>query len=629
MPLLNSLRKHSLFQQILLVGLIPMLLMFISLFSYSLAARLNDAEQSQREIGRRVAENIAALAELALISGDQQQIKDLLPSVLSEDIISITVSQVDSNQQWRVVNKKRFDEKSEMAFANIYQRSVLMEDAITGETLNNGKPKLLGSVAVEQSNLELRRLQQQIFLVSSSIAILVIIISIGLAWRISRRLASPLDDINAATRDIANGRTGVRINNVQSGELGELQKHINNMSASLDEQQLAIKTHVSQLELAKAEAEGANRAKSLFLATMTHELRTPMNGALGMLQLLEETSLNQEQSHYVAVARDSSELLLGIVNDILDFSKIEKGELEIINDFFNIDELLEKTVNALRYEANSKGIGLKLNIETTLNEIQLLGDETRLRQVLLNLSSNAVKFTENGQVTLGIACKEKTSKQLLVEISIEDTGIGISPNQQKVIFDSFRQADNSTIRRYGGSGLGLAIVKRLCELMNISLQLNSNVGSGSTFTLQWHCEYRTKRPLKTVKPAVNNSLVGLSALVVEDNPVNLMLVSRVLEKWGIQVTTANHGGEALAVLAHHMPDVVLMDLQMPVMDGFETCQKIRQNPDLALLPIIALTANTLQEDKDRALRCGMNDYLSKPVSLPLLKEKLLNCLGKN
>lgn len=628
MPLLNVIKGNSLFRQILLAVLIPLVLMFVALFSYTLAARLNDADQSQREIARRVAENIAALTELAIISGDQQQIRDILPSALTGDIVSITVTQLDSSQQWRVVNEARRSDSSEMVFANIYQRSVIIEDAITGETMNSSEPRLLGSVAVEQSTQELRQLQYQIIGVSSLIAVLVASISVGLAWRISRRLASPLAEINAATRDIASGRTGVRITQLQSGELGELQQHINDMSASLDQQQLAIKNHVSQLEIAKAEAEEANRAKSLFLATMTHELRTPMNGALGMLQLLADTELNPEQSRYVNIARDSSELLLGIVNDILDFSRIEKGELRLLEHYFAVGNLLEKTVNALRNEASKKHIDLRLKLDPNLHEVEVLGDETRLRQILLNLTSNAVKFTEKGNVSLSLKTRFVDDQRIALELLVEDTGIGISPSQQKIIFDSFRQADSSTVRRYGGSGLGLTIVKRLCEIMNISLHLDSNLGLGTRFRLQWQAQYRQKISPKTLPKTQANPLQGLYALVVEDNQINQLLVSNVLQKWGMEVTTANHGREALTEIAKRRPHVVLMDLQMPVMDGFEACELIRQHFGTDELCIIALTANTLQEDRDRCLAAGMNDYLSKPVSLPVLKEKLLFWLGK-
>lgn len=629
MPMLSPLRKFSLFQQILIAVLIPLLIMFFSLFSYTLAARLNDAAQSQREIARRVAENIAALTELAVISGDQQQIREILPTTLTGDIISITVTQLDTSQQWRVVNQARRDDTSEMVFANIYQRSVAIEDAITGETLGNAEPRLLGSVAVEKSTEELRQLQYQIVGVSSLIGILVAAISIGMAWRISRRLASPLAEINAATRDIASGRTGVRITELQSGELGELQQHINDMSASLDEQQLAIKNHVSQLEIAKAEAEEANNAKSLFLATMTHELRTPMNGALGMLQLLADTDLDKEQSRYVDIARDSSELLLGIVDDILDFSKIEKGELRLLEHYFAIGSLLEKTVNALRHEASKKRISLDLHLDPSLRNLEILGDETRLRQILLNLSSNAVKFTEKGRVSLSLTAVSINAQRIDLELVVEDTGIGISPSQQSFIFDSFRQADSSTVRRYGGSGLGLTIVKRLCEMMNIRIDLESNLGLGTRFQLRWQSQYRQKVSAQAVSKTASNPLKGLTALVVEDNRVNQMLVSNVLQKWGMEVLTANHGKEALIQIDQCQPNVVLMDLQMPVMDGFEACRQIRRQFSPDELCIIALTANTLQEDKEQCLAAGMNDYLSKPVSLPVLKEKLVSWLGKD
>lgn len=607
----------------------PALILLLALFGYSLFARLNDAVQSQKELATRIAENIAAVSELAIISGSDSQLLDIMASALDSDITAITIFNAESGHHLILNNNQNSGSEHNEITVPIIQYSVPLEDSITGEYISEITERKIGTVSIKQSRDKLLKLQQKIIKVSSLIAFLSILVCIGFAWLISRRFSQPLAEINSLTKNIIAGKFYKQIRNIKPGELGELQSHVNNMAKSIEKQQQELKDNLQNLFLAKEEADKANSAKSQFLATMTHELRTPLNGALGMMQLLSNTQLNAEQSHYLLIAKESSELLLNIVNNILDFSEIEKGELRLQENYFDISAIFENILTPLSYEAKKKGLEFTVNIDPQLKDINLLGDDVRIRQILLNLVANAVKFTPQGSVTIALSALQLSGKQAILELKVTDTGIGISDKDQQIIFDSFRQADGSHRRKYGGSGLGLAIVRRLCDLMNASIVLTSADNEGSTFSVRWSCAYQISGDLAHHTQQDETILAGKAVLIVEDNPVNQLLVSKILRRWGMSTVTTNNGAEALIAIEKQHFDIILMDLQMPVMDGFEATQAIRGHAQYRHTPIIALTANNFKDDSDYCFRVGMNDFLSKPVSLPNLKEKIRFWLSKS
>jgi CheY-like chemotaxis protein/nitrogen-specific signal transduction histidine kinase len=378
-------------------------------------------------------------------------------------------------------------------------------------------------------------------------------------------------------------------------------------------------------------AEASASAKAKFLAHMSHEMRTPVHGVMGMLELASRAQPGPQQQHYIDTARRSAEALLGIINGILEISKIEAGKVELEQNPFDARDVVQEVAESFAELAYGKGLQLTCSISAHLPK-PLIGDAGRLRQILTNLIGNAVKFTEAGEIGVRVRCIDSNSDSAVIGFEVSDTGIGIPDDKQHHIFDAFAQADGSTTRRYGGTGLGLSIARQLCEMMDGTIELSSEEGRGSrfSFTARFGCPPASEipavpAPCVVAAPAPSaGDMAGARVLLVEDNPVNLEVAMALLEDSGCEVVTATNGLEALDSYARGRYEVIFMDCQMPEMDGFEAAAEIRRRETGSdrRVPIIALTANAIEGDREQCLAAGMDDYLPKPFTAEQMRAAL-------
>ena len=409
--------------------------------------------------------------------------------------------------------------------------------------------------------------------------------------------------------------------------------HLESLNDNLKDEIDHGKKIEEQLKVAKDRAEEMSQAKGEFLANMSHEIRTPMNGVIGTLQLLEDTNLNPEQKEFVEIAHKSADALLAILNDILDLSKIEAGKLDFENIAFDLNQIIKDIAVLHSLKAEQQGVTILQRIDDSLPPA-LMGDPTRMRQIIVNLVSNALKFTDQGEVTIGVDAIRLSGNSVDLKISVSDTGIGISQDAQKTLFNAFTQADGSTTRKYGGTGLGLAIVSQLVEMMDGELGVESVEEKGSTFWFTATFQCADEVASTSVDADDNENVTPLNAriLLVEDNPINQMVAQKMLEKLGLKPAQANNGVEALTMLDKEAYDLVLMDCQMPEMDGFDATREIRKlsikSINKQAIPIVAMTANVMSGDRERCIEVGMDDYIGKPVQRDQLESVLRKWVGK-
>ncbi|USD31250.1 MULTISPECIES: response regulator [Vibrio] len=467
---------------------------------------------------------------------------------------------------------------------------------------------------VSDINSMLTSAQKTIIGIASIEVVLVAIFSFFLGTYLTKSLVKLIEAANTVSQH----GPGFQLNDHSKGELGEVARAFDDMSIKLEKS-------YQDLKHARFEAEQANDSKSRFLASMSHEIRTPMNGVLGILNILEESKLTREQKKLVNTATESGQFLLSIINDILDFTRMESNTLRLEHKPFNLRHCIENVVETFQPSAKVRSLDLNCLIDGSV-PTNVQGDENRVKQILHNLLGNAMKFTKEGSVTIQVVAEIDEGHKAKIVCSVIDTGVGINHNAVEYLFDEFTMVDQTYSRSQEGSGLGLAICKRLCELMDGNIEVESTPSIGSTFSFSIKLELADQLISASHQNTNNNELrvSDVSILVAEDNKANQLVISEMFKRMGIAMDIAENGRRALEMVEQYHYDLIFMDISMPELDGMETCKAIRSMTDETArqIPIVALTAHSLSGDKEQFLDAGMNDYLSKPIRLSQLIEKI-------
>ncbi|MGF6557941.1 signal transduction histidine kinase/CheY-like chemotaxis protein [Pseudomonas sp. S30_BP2TU TE3576] len=628
---MNFRRRWDINTRTQLISLGPALLLTLLLISFFTFVRIQDLRQEITHTGQLIANQLAPATEYGVISGNSEVLETLLKATLATPNVRFLEIQDSANRVLVYVEQPSEPhnraQQVEVFQAPIrLQRIALQNDFFQSSKSANAAPTedYLGRVIVGLSNDAFSQRQQEIVLKAAILALFALLFTFLVARRLAGSLSQPIRDIGNAVKAIQDGDYKTPLPIVDDTELGALSQHINNLASGLEQASREQHQAMAQLIQTREEAEKANNAKSDFLAMMSHELRTPMNGVLGMLQLLETTDMTEEQLEYAALASESTEHLLKVINDILDFSRIERSELELEHIPFNLADLIGSCAQSFQHSAAQRGLDLKLKIPDDMRGLQVKGDPTRIRQILVNLIGNALKFTEQGRITLEAQWQSLDHELLWFTCTVRDSGIGIPAQSLELMFNAFQQADSSISRRYGGTGLGLPIARTLAERMGGTLRAQSEEGRGSVFTLEIPLAlHQQTQPLLTPRAQTGNSSgEGRNVLLVEDNPVNQTVIEAMLRSLGFKVSVATDGAQAIRSAESLIFEAILMDCRLPIIDGYEATRQIRQLPGCSDLPIIALTANALQGDREACLSAGMNDYLAKPFKRTDLQQIL-------
>lgn len=664
-------KPHSVQNKITaLVFLVSMLVLVMTTLQFVLFELKHKRDLAYDDIGS-LSRLLSVNAQFPLAIKDYASVDTILDSLSARaDVVSAYLL-LPNGQSVAVYSRTqnsraRIDTLEEMRFLQIEARQITEGIELrSGQTWDEeGRLSSLMPISYEGSHIGYTYLSiEQIDLRAHQLSLVLgwllamgaaMMVTYFLSVRLQKHISGPVEQLVAKMQQISREKRVVGFEQPATDDEFKLLFHgFDEMMRALKERDQALDNHRKDLELEvqvrtraleaeKEKAEQATIAKSSFLANMSHEIRTPMIGVLGMADILRQKNLSAEDHQLVETIYQSGEALLTILNDILDFSKVEAGRLEIDLVPVDLERLMSDVVLLMDVNAKTKGIEVVLNTSGELPTVD--GDPSRLRQILLNLIGNAIKFTETGRVTVSLSAKKRPAEGLCdILLVVQDTGVGIQPEVLARIFDSFDQGDSSTTRKYGGTGLGLAITKELVRLMGGEVSVESTVGTGSTFSVQLRMALSEQPEIPSLTaekvvlppPAAAGPVYclesvatgGMHVLLAEDNPTTQSLISILLQQMGIELTVVDNGQAAIDFLSHENAhvDLILMDCQMPTLDGFEATARLRAQG--LSTPIVALTAYARAEDEQQCLAAGMNDFLSKPFRQSELKEVLIRWLG--
>lgn len=631
-------------RRLLLLGALPAIVMFVTLIGFFTSARLDDARQDLAASNQMLADTLAPSMEYAVVSGNTQVLQEILSQSLSHSQADwIRVKDVSGNNLGLVthgtINEIGNPDDFEIYEAEILQQPLDFESSRESPwfepdySFGSGALRV-GTVEIGVSDSVLVQRRHDIFWTSIAVGLSLLLLTVVIINHFFNAILSPIHRITGRiSRLIAADYRATKVNRRRSSrEFIGIEHQLNQLAEHLQSLKIARDQTLASSEQARQKAETANRAKSEFLATMSHELRTPLTGVLGMIDLIQEESLSYKQSDYLQTARHSTDDLLAVINDILDYSGLESGAALPEHQEFNLRTLILNCVASFRHIAQSQGLALTIDYLGDWPEDSLVkGDAPRIRQILASLLDNAIRFTGDGFVNIKAGYLEAEHDSVIFSCSVSDSGSGIPHERLPEMFNSFQQLDMRASRNFGGTGMGLSLVQRLVELLGGHVQVESDLGKGSSFRFEVPldlvvlAEKPSAPELTTATPIT--APPSAQALVVEDNPVNQRVAVALLKRFGFHVDAVSSGDAALENVKtnHEGYDVILMDCQMPIMDGYETTRYIReweQSNGQSKTPIIALTADVLPGTERNCIESGMHDYLSKPVR----KEKLRDIL---
>ncbi|NOH54561.1 response regulator [Vibrio coralliilyticus] len=588
--------------------------MLVALTFSAMSFLSNSNEKQLIQRANSTASMFAHAAKDAMISTDIATLDDLVKEFMTiEDIAYIRVMRGDKElscdgDKALLQRMMSVDYRLDSVNDGIFDTQV----QVTSGGANYGTIDI--GFEVSAINSMLTSAQKAIIGIASIEVVLVAIFSFFLGTYLTKSLVKLIEAANTVSQQ----GPGFQLNDQSKDELGDVARAFDDMSVKLEKSYHDLKN-------ARFEAEQANDSKSRFLASMSHEIRTPMNGVLGILNILEESKLSREQKKLVNTATESGQFLLSIINDILDFTRMESNTLRLEHKPFNFRQCVENVVETFQPSAKVRSLDLNCILDGSV-PANVQGDENRVKQILHNLIGNAMKFTKEGSVTIQVHADTHEGNQVKIVCRVIDTGVGINRSAMDYLFDEFTMVDQTYSRSQEGSGLGLAICKRLCELMDGYIEAESTPSIGSTFSFSIKLELADQLISSTHQSQNNTELLvsDASILVAEDNKANQLVISEMFKRMGLSMDIAENGRRAIEMVEQYHYDLIFMDISMPEMDGMETCRAIRSMTDekTCQIPIIALTAHSLSGDKEQFLDAGMNDYLSKPIRLSQLIEKI-------